>query len=236
MDIIIQDDGIITPFNIQSSRETRFTLLPQTRDVTEEKEAADGDIDFGTWLGMGEFNLHGIVEFETIAERNLIESDIRKKLNDCRIPKQIQYECSSEKFTYIRLTGRPEIVPYPHHLEIRAQFKADPFWRSVVEHVLTGSGVITNAGTFETPPTVEITGPVTNPSLTIGSQTLAYTGTVPTGQKLIITAIEEGAGTAKIDSVNAMAGYNGVFPMLQPGDTAVTAESNVTVKWYDRWI
>jgi phage-related protein len=236
MDIIIQNDGIVTPFNIQSSRETRFTLLPQTRDATDSKEAADGEIDFGTTLGMGEFTLHGIIEFESINERNTIEYEIRRHLNDCRKHKQVFYECSPEKYNIVRLTGRPEITRFPHHLEIRAQFKADPFWRSTIEHMLTGSGTLVNAGTFETPLIIEITGPATNPSVTIGDKVLAYTGTILSGQKLIITVIEDGAGTAILNGANAMIEYNGLFPLLQPGSVNVTADNNVTIRWRDRWI
>lgn len=236
MDIIIQNDGIITPFNIQSSRETRFTILPQTKDAREEKETADGDIDFGTTLGMGEFMLHGIIEFETTAERNALEYEIRKQLNDCRTSKHIAYECSPDKYNMVSLTGRPEITRYPHHIEIRAQFKAYPFWRSSVEHTLIGSGTLINAGTFETPPTIEIAGPVTNPSINIEGETLTYTGTIPSGQKLIVTVIENGAGTVKLNGENAMANYNGMFPTLSSGSTEVVADNNVTIMWRDYWL
>lgn len=142
MDIIIQNDGIVTPFNIQSSRETRFTLMPQTRDATDSKEAADGEIDFGTTLGMGEFTLHGIIEFDTISERNAIENELRKQLNECRNPQQISYEHSPDKYNIIRLTGRPEIIRYPHHLEIRAYFKSDPMWYIDGEELVTSKSQV----------------------------------------------------------------------------------------------
>lgn len=235
MDIIIQDNGIITPFNIQSSRETGFTLLAQTRDATEEKEAADGDIDFGTWLGMNEFNLHGVIRFFNLNERNTIERTLMGQLNDCRTSKRVFYEHSPVKYTLVRLTNKPDITKFPRHMEVRAQFKADPFWHSTEEHSSTGSGTIINAGTFETAMTIEISGSATNPSLMIGDNTLAYTGNIPAGQKLIISIVEDGVGTVKLNGVNAIGDYNKAFPMLQPGNTSVTAGSNVIVKWRDRW-
>jgi phage-related protein len=233
MSIIIQNDGIIMPFNIQSSRETRFTILPQTRDITEKNEVADGETDFGTWLEMGEFYLHGVIEFGSLDERNILENNIRHLLYECRNPQKIFYECSPDKCNYITLTGAPEIKKYPKFLEIRAQFKAYPFWQSTEEHSITGNGELANIGTVETGLVVEISGPATNPIVTIGADALKYTGVIPAGQKLIIDTEKQ---TAKIGLTNTMAGYNGVFPLLFPGSANVTAGSNVTIKWKDRWV
>lgn len=235
MDIIIHDDGIIAPFNIQSSRETRFTLMAETRDATEEREFADGDIDFGTELRTNLFVLHGIIEFSTVDERNSIENILKAQLNECRSPQKIMYECVPTRYTFVRLVGKPDITRYVYHIEIRSEFKADPFWYSTEEHSVTGSGILTNNGTFETPLIIEITGVVTNPSVVVGGQTLTYTDTVPAGKKLII---DTGNQTVKLNGVNALANYNGVFPTLQPGNTSVTAASAGTTvfKWHDRYI
>ena len=107
------------------------------------------------------------------------------------------------------------------------------FINSVDSHSLTGNGTITNEGSIETGLVIEIVGAATNPGLTIGNATLKYTGTISEGQKLIIDTERQ---TAKIGSTNAMANYNGVFPMLKPGDATVTASENVTIKWKDKWI
>ena len=233
MDIIIQNDGFITPFNILTSKETRFTILPQTRDAIDELEIGDGDIDFGTGLAMGEFNLHGIIEFNSIEQRNTIEQEIKKQFNNCRTPKTIAYECSPEKFNVIRLTGKPEITRYPFHLEVRAQFKTYPYWQSTDEHLLTGSGTIANNGTLETGLIIEITGSVVNPIVVVGDKTLTYSGSISSGKTLVIDTCTK---TAKIGTINAIANYNNVFPILEPGSVNVSAGSNVKIKWRDRWI
>jgi phage-related protein len=236
MNIVIQNDGIISPFNIKYSAETKFSLMPATRDMTDENEAADGEIDFGTEFDMGDFTMHGIIEFDTLIERNSVEDELRRLLNECRKSQQIIYEHTPDKFIMIKLSEKPDIKRYPRFLEVRAQFKTDPFWFSTEEHSLTGNGTITNNGTFETPLTIEIAGLVTNPSVIIGSDTLAYTGTIPSGQTLILTVIANGSGTAKIGSVNAMVGYNKAFPTMQPGSINITASSNVTIKWRDCYL
>jgi phage-related protein len=62
---------------------------------------------------------------------------------------------------------------------------------------------------------------------------MTYTGTLATSDVLII---DTEYMTAKVGTSNALANYNGVFPKLQVGNTAVTADSNVTIKWNNRWI
>jgi len=234
-DILVYNNGLVLPFNMQSSRDTKWQLIAPTRDATEEKEAADGDIDFGTMLQNGEIELHGIIEYASIQEKNTKKSALAGQLNDCRNKKLLALESNPDVGTYIRLKGRPEVTEYPSWMDVTIPFSADPFWQSIDEHYQQGSGTLTNAGTFEAPLIVEITGAVTNPSVVVGGQTLSYTGIVPAGQTLVI---DTGNQTVKLNGVNALANYNGVFPMLQPGDTNVTAPSAGTTvfKWRDRWI
>lgn len=156
-DIMILDDGIVLPFYLQSSQDTKFTIIAETRDALDENEYADGDIDFGTVLGMNEFTLHGVVEFDSIAERNTICNTLRKQFNDCRQPQTIGYEYSPNRYTIVRLAQNPDIIRFPYHVEVRATFKADPFWYGVEVKTLTGNGVIVNEGTHETGFAIEIT-------------------------------------------------------------------------------
>ena len=232
--ITITEDGIIEPFGIILSRETRQQLLPPTRDISEEKEAADGDIDFGTELKAGELILHGIIEFEP-EDKYSAKTTLAGQLKDCIDPQQLVFEVNPDMSIFVRLSGKPEIVEYASWIEVTIPFKTEPFWVSPDENTLTGSGTLTNAGTFETPLTIEIAGPVTNPSVVVGSETLSYTGTIESGQTLTINTEYQ---TAKIGSTNATSGYNGVYPLLQPGSTNVTAvvAGTTLFRWRNRWI
>lgn len=134
----------------------------------------------------------------------------------------------------VKYSGKIDITNHPTWFQFVIPFKtSNPFIMGSFEKTQIGSGTLVNEGTFETGLIIEISGPVTNPSLTIGGQTLSYTGTIPNGQKLII---DTGKETAKIGSNNAMANYNGVFPLLYPGETSVTAPNNVIIKWRDKWL
>ncbi len=232
-DIMILDDGIVLPFYLQSSQDTRFTIMAETRDAVDDTDYGDGDIDFGTVLGMNEFTLHGVVEFDSIAERNTICNTLRKQFNDCRQPQTIGYEYSPNRHTIVRLAQNPDIIRFPYHVEIRAMFKADPFWYGVEVKTLTGNGVIVNDGTVETPLIIEIKGQVSNPTVVIGDDVLAYNGSLSNNETLVIDTEKQ---TVKIGSMNVLDKFSGDFKALEPGKVNVVADDNVTIRWRDRWI
>lgn len=85
---------------------------------------------------------------------------------------------------------------------------ADPLWyaeskTTVGPTIITMSSqniTINNAGTYESQKAIfTITGPITNPILTIGAIWMKYTGSVGSGSTLVIDC---GAWTAKLDGVD----------------------------------
>lgn len=70
--------------------------------------------------------------------------------------------------------------------------------------------------------------------LTIGTQTISYSGTIALGEKLIIDTENI---TAELDGINVVDNLSGDLPlMLQSGNTSVTADSKVTIIFRDRWV
>ena len=97
---------------------------------------------------------------------------------------------------------------------------SDPFIVGSFEKILTGSGDIVNNGTFETPIIIEIAGSSTNPTVTIGTDSFSYTGTIPSGQMLII---DTDKATAKLNGTNVLDKITGPLPYyIQPGSIPVT--------------
>ncbi|MCX7773368.1 MAG: hypothetical protein N2376_09685, partial [Clostridia bacterium] len=85
------------------------------------------------------------------------------------------------------------------------------------------------------PFTIEITGPAQNPVVTVGAAELSYSGAIPAGETLVIWS-NVSAGTVRLGNSNGRANYCGLFPGLAPGETSIEADTNVTVRWRDRWI
>lgn len=236
-DIVVYDNGYIYPFGFYCDRDTIVDVMPQTRDAITEKEYGDGNIDFGTWFDNGLFKLNGAIDFETVADRNTLDANIRGFLNTARSWQTLMYECYPDKFTYVMLTGKPEIIKDVHYLEVSADFKRNPFWYDVEQDSVSGtSGSAYCEGTFETPVLIEITGPATNPTVSVGNYHIGYTGTINPATTLYI---DTWLHTAKIGSANALDKIEGDIDMVLPplaSSTVVASHAGTVVKWHNRFI
>lgn len=232
---VIDSNKILHPLGVRVTGDSRLELLPATRDNTEEIPGRHGEIDFGTELKARPLELHVVTKegYSPLAKSRL-QRFIAKYLDPTKGAKTLIFSDDIEKTYKVKYSGRIDLSEYATWFKFTIPFKmSDPFITGSFEKVLTGNGILVNEGTCETGLIVEIYGPTTNPSLTIGGEILSYTGTISTGTKLII---DTGMETAKIGSSNALGDYNGVFPMLQPGETNVISSSNITIKWRDKWI
>ncbi len=230
----VTTDMILHPLGLLVNKINR-SLMPPTRDNVETIPGKNGDIDFGSEFGSD------VIELEVATEEGLSTTEIEEvkrtlaqKLNPSTGERDLVLEYEMNKNYKVKYSGKIPIERYPTWFKFVIPFKlTNPIANSVEEKFLTGSGTIVNNGTFEAGLIIEVAGVATNPSVTIGSFTLTYTGTIPAGQKLIIDTEKQ---TAKIGTSNAMDGYNGEFPFLQPGSVNVTAGSNTTIRWIDKWL
>lgn len=226
-------DNILMPLGVQIARDSHIDIVPSTRDYADEIPGRHGEVDFGTELGARAIEFHVATDEMGPEERENFKRQYAKHIKS-DIPKSLVFENCPEKTYEVKYAGKIDPTQYPFNTEFVIPFKmSKPFIEGSYEKVHTGSGTISNDGTFETPLIVEIHGPAKDPVITIGNDILSYTGTIGNGQTLVIDTEKQ---TVKIGPVNVIDGYNGIFPMLQPGSVDVTADDNVTVKWYNRWI
>ncbi len=234
---VIDSNNVLQPLGVLVLKDSRIELLPSTRDITDEIPGMHGEFDFGTEFNPRAFDLH-VVTDEGYAplEKAHLQRLFAKYLDPTKGAKTLIFSDDIEKTYVVKYSGKIDITQYPSWFEFTLPFKmSNPFITGSFEKKLTRSGTLVNNGTFETSLIIEITGPITNPSLTVGGHLISYTGTIPFGQTLVINS-NGGTGTVKLGGVNAMAGYNGVFPSLSPGSTNVSAGDNITIKWRDKWL
>jgi predicted phage tail component-like protein len=232
---VITCEGQLNPLGVIVLRDSRHELMPQTRDNTEEIPGRHGEIDFGSEFRSRLLELHVATDDGlSPLQREQLRRTIAGYLNPVAGTKKMVFLDDIDVEYEVKYSGKIDLTKYTDWMEFTIPFKScNPLTESRDEHSLVGTGTITNSGTFETGLIIEIAGAVTNPSVVIGDVTLAYTGTISAGQKLIIDTDSQ---TAKIGIANAMAGYNGEFPLLQPGSVNVTAGNNVTIRWRDKWL
>lgn len=232
---VIDSDNILHPLGVLVTGDSRYELLPATRDNSEEIPGRHGEIDFGSEFKARPLEL-SVVTNEGYAplEKAHLQRLFAKYLNPTKGYKTLIFSDDVEKTYMVKYSGKIDLTNHPTWFQFVIPFKmSDPFIIGSFEKIRVGSGTLVNEGTFETGLIIEISGPATNPSLTIGGEVLKYNGTIPSGQKLIIDTEKE---IAKIGSNNALADYNGMFPLLYPGETNVVAGNNVTIRWRNKWI
>jgi len=233
---LIDSFGILHPLDVFVLRDSRQDLLPGTRENTEEIPGRHGEIDFGSEFRPRLLELHVSTQEFDPGQREQVKRTLAAYLNPLLGVQNLIFADDLDQTYRVKYAGKINLSMHPNWLEFTIPFKAsDPFIIATWEKTQTGSGTLTNEGTFETPLVIEIAGPVTDPSVVVGGQTLSYTGSLAAGDKVVIDTEKM---TVTFNGVNVLGSYSGGFPKLQPGDTAVTAATSGTTtwKWRDRWI
>ena len=133
---------------------------------------------------------------------------------------------------YVILDGDINFQEYAYNLDASIPLRmCDPFAYSA-EISASTPGTVANVGGIETFPVFEITGAITDPSVTLGTDVLAWTGTVSAGETLVINCDKK---TVKKGTANCLKDYTGGFPSCPIGNTSF-AGTNATVKWRNRYI
>lgn len=235
VDLFVDENNILQPLGLLVTGDSRYELLPSTRDNTEEIPGRHGEIDFGTELQTRPLELYVVTNRgNSPADKADLMRLFAKYLDPTKGYKSLVFADDINKTYVVKYSGQIPITNYATWAQFTIPFKMEtPFIIDTFEKQLVGSGTLYNEGTYETGLIIEIAGPATDPSITIGDEILSYSGTIDDGYSLIIDTEKQ---TAKIGTSNALDNYNGVFPLLYPGETDVSASDNVTIKWRDKWI
>ncbi len=232
--LIVTTENILLPLGVKVL-EINKSLIPPTRDNSEEIPGRHGEIDHGTEFKADVIELKVCTPDGLTAEqKEQYQRNYAKYLNPLSGEKKLIFMWDPNIVYKVKYSGKITPTNYSTWREFVIPFKmSDPLKENYTEKTLVGSGNIVNNGTFETGLIIEISGPVSNPSLAIAGATLSYTGSIGSGQKLIVNTINK---TARIGTSNALNGWNDKFPILAPGTHAVTASSNVTIKWTEKYL
>jgi len=235
---IITSDGILLPLGVVVLRDSREDIMPGIRSYTETIPGKYGEVHLKSDFTPRYLEIHVAAPNElSKSELEELKRNIAAKLNPLLGVKNLVFADDIKKTYQVKYSGRINLTRMlANWMEFTIPFKAgNPFIVGSFENIHAGSGTLTNDGNIETPLTIEISGPVTDPSVIVGDLTLTWTGTVEEGKTLVI---DTEAMTVELDGVNVISTYTGSFPKLQPGNTTVTAASGGTTifKWRDRWL
>lgn len=228
-------DSILHPLGLLVTGDSRYELLPSTRDNTEEIPGVHGEIDFGSELKARPLELHVVTE-EGLSpiEKKQLQRLISMHLDPTKGVKSLVFADEPEKMYMVKYSGKIPLTNQATWFQFVIPFKMnDPFIIGTSEKNHSGAGTLVNEGTRETGLVIELKGPLVNPQIVINGEILYYDGEVPAGYTLIINTEKK---TAIMGNLNVIDRFNEVFPFIYPGNNPVSASSNITFKWRDKWI
>jgi phage-related protein len=229
----VDTNGVLQPLGVKVLRGVEF--IRNTREYSDKVPGRDGEIYFGSEFEAGLISLPCFV-VTTPSTWGAKEDEIMGYLNPKLGTQVLTFANRPGKFYNVVYSGQlRQTEEGPGYRKFTITFKYfEGHGLASSLSTLVGAGTAVNSGNDETPCTIEIVGAVTNPSVTIGANTLTYTGALTASDTLIIDTEKL---TATFNGANALANYNAVFPNLAVGDNIVTVTGGtVTLSWLDRWL
>ena len=157
----VDSEKILQPLGLKVLRDSRYEILPGTRENSEEIPGKHGDIDFGTELMPGILELHCVTDDGlTHAQQKQKKRDIAKYLNPLLGYQKLVFADEPEVYYMVKYSGKLDMTPNSQWFDFVLPFKmSDPFGYSEEvsnELIAFNSGdniLIEVGGTVENPPT-----------------------------------------------------------------------------------
>jgi phage-related protein len=143
--IIIKKDSTMEPFNLKLLRDTKWSLMAQSRHRSEEADEYDGEVDFGAEFQSHDIELHCVTDDGlTVEQKYQKKVEISDALNKFRNGDWLIFESNPGKKIFAHFAGRVQIEEYPTWLRVNIPLRLDPFWVSIEENeAIRDSGVLT---------------------------------------------------------------------------------------------
>jgi predicted phage tail component-like protein len=123
----IDANGILQPLGVTVLRDSRFELLPGTRDYFEEVPGRHGEIDFGAELEARILELHCLIEVSP-ADWPAKRREIASYLNPLLGTQTLTFADEPGKVYHVRYAGKIDVTKYPYAREFTIPFRmCDPF-------------------------------------------------------------------------------------------------------------
>lgn len=227
--------------------ESVIPSMPEATEVAAKIAGRDGDVVLATSYEPISFEIVCYTEDNLSAEeKRKSEAIINKFINEMKQnTKRLGIE-QEEKFYDVKYSGNLTVTRFPKCLKYSIPLKAsNPFAKFFKKRAVVGNATFDSDTIKEVGGIFTITGPATDPKLSLNNYQMEYEETILDGNKLIIdsgnstvTLISENSETHEIIKTNAMRYYNHQFPKVENGNNTLVvnsgvADENVTLEWYD---
>lgn len=219
---------------------TEIQSVPESESASIELPGVDGSIIRDTTYKDRTFTLMCYSEDKfTTYEKEEIKKKIAKILDSTKDEhKVLTVQATGTQFD-VKYMGQAEVDSGPNFVRAKIPLHVDPYGHSLYQHELRGSGPISNSeGDAPLRVTHTITGPITNPLFSLGSHGYTWSGTIPSGSRLIISHENYTCYTIDIygKKKNALQYLSGDFCEIPAGsgmylNANVSTESKIVTTW-----
>lgn len=218
---------------------TTIQVMPETEITAVEMPGIDGSIVEDTVYKDRLFQIVGFSEQGlTREQKEELKSNIAEVLNATKYQeKKLTIQSRGTSFD-VRYDGQANITEGPSYVKATIPFRAQPYGYESFENELRGNGLIDNYGVAPLGAVHNISGPITNPSFTVGTYEYSWRGTVPSGKTLVI---DQNMLTCYLvddfgNKENAMKNFSGKFYKIPAGQSLVLnadekTEPNIITQW-----
>lgn len=230
----------LIPFNLKVDwNTTNIQIMPEASNTVIEMPGVDGSIVEDT---VYRDRLFQIVAFSedglTIPEKEELKSKITEILDSTKHQKKkLTVQARGNSFD-VKYDGQASITDGPSYVKATIPFRTSPYGYKTFEGELHGSGLVYNEGEAPIGPRHVITGPITNPTFTLGNIQYRFNGEVPYNYSLIIDHqmmtcyFEDMVGI----KTNALSGLTGKFQKIPAHKSvALTASGALNNQIYTTW-
>lgn len=228
---------------LYSASESTVPRIAETADSTVKIVGRDGDLTLDTTYNPLEFKLVVYTDENLTFEEK--EAEIIKVVNFLNSIKKTNknFAFVDEALMYsLKYAGQLSITKFPKSVRFEIPLKSNKaFATKLTSTTITGAGSKSSTTIENTGCVITINGPCTNPVVSLNNYQMSYTGSVLSGNKLVIDT-----GNSTITHItslgvetNAAANYNHEYPKIKNGTNTVaivsgiSTASNVTTTWYD---
>lgn len=230
----------LIPFGLKIDwSSSTIQVMPETEITAVEMPGIDGSIVEDTVYKDRLFQIVGFSEQGlTREQKEELKANIAEVLNATKYQeKKLTIQSRGTSFD-VRYDGQANITEGPSYVKATIPFRAQPYGYESFESELRGTGLIDNYGVAPLGAVHNISGPITNPSFSVGTYEYSWIGTVPSGKTLVV---DQNMLTCYIvDSFgrkeNAMKNFSGKFYKIPAGQSAViNANSSTASKMITQW-
>ena len=230
----------LIPFGLKIDwASSTIQVMPETEITAVEMPGIDGSIVEDTVYKDRLFQIVGFSEQGlTREQKEELKSNIAEILNATKYQeKKLTIQSRGTSFD-VRYDGQANITEGPSYVKATIPFRAQPYGYESFENELQGIGLIDNYGVAPLGAVHYISGPLSNPSFSLGTYEYNWRGTIPSGKTLVI---DQNMLTCYLvdafgNKENAMKNFSGKFYKIPSGQSAVlNADANIAANMTTQW-